>query len=138
MVDFLFQKRDFTADTSRSCSESLIRRTSFPLKAGHPAAYLYTENTEYRYMENLDAPKKWFQLHADAVLRIYGYQANINKEDLFLSALISFPLRFERRHIDSTLFSYRDSEIPELCFDGQPSASRRPCKFVFFRGSESH
>ncbi|KAF9481061.1 hypothetical protein BDN70DRAFT_876798 [Pholiota conissans] len=70
--------------TSRNTSQSLSVRTSFPLKAGHPAAYLYAESTEYRYIETLDAPRKWFKIHVDAIHKIYGYQAQIAKEDLCL------------------------------------------------------
>ena len=65
--------------------QGLTPRTSFPLKAGHPAAYLYVEDAEYRYIEKLDAPKVWFQNHAEAIMNSYGHQAKINKEDLFLS-----------------------------------------------------
>ncbi|KDR78141.1 hypothetical protein GALMADRAFT_245167 [Galerina marginata CBS 339.88] len=65
-------------------SETIVRRPSFPLKAGHKTAYLYTETTEYRYMNTLDAPKKWFQSNVDVIIRTYGHHHDIQKEDLFL------------------------------------------------------
>ncbi|KDR78069.1 hypothetical protein GALMADRAFT_245050, partial [Galerina marginata CBS 339.88] len=68
----------------RNSSASIARRQPFPLTAGHKAAYLYTEVTEYRYMVSLDAPKKWFQSNVDAIMSIYGYSHHIHKEDLFL------------------------------------------------------
>ncbi|KAF9555212.1 hypothetical protein CPC08DRAFT_139849 [Agrocybe pediades] len=68
----------------RNSSEDIVRRPAFPLRAGHKAAYLYTEVTEYRYMLSLDAPKKWFQANVDAILRVYAYSHQIQKEDLFL------------------------------------------------------
>ncbi|KAF8957169.1 hypothetical protein BDZ97DRAFT_1707220 [Flammula alnicola] len=70
--------------TFRNTAQSIVRRVSFPLKAGHKAAYLYTESTEYRYMETLDAPRMWFQSHVDTIMQIYGHQSHITKEDLFL------------------------------------------------------
>ncbi|PPR04893.1 hypothetical protein CVT26_012713 [Gymnopilus dilepis] len=54
--------------TFRNSSEAIVRRPTFPLKAGHKAAYLYTEITEYRYMLTLDAPKAWFQSNVDTIV----------------------------------------------------------------------
>ena len=51
---------------------------------------MYTETTEYRYLEQLDAPKKWFQSNVDSVMNIYGMQHHIQREDLFLG--VHFPL----------------------------------------------
>ncbi|PPQ72431.1 hypothetical protein CVT24_003126 [Panaeolus cyanescens] len=65
-------------------TQNVSRRHPFPLKAGHKAAYLHTEITEYHYMESLDNPKKWFQDNVDEILRVYGFQHQIQKEDLFL------------------------------------------------------
>ncbi|KAH9476525.1 putative serine/threonine-protein kinase [Psilocybe cubensis] len=70
--------------TFRNSSEDIVRRPSFPLKAGHKAAILYTETTEYRYMLKLNAPKRWFQNNVDTIMRIYGHQHRIQREDLFL------------------------------------------------------
>jgi len=47
-------------------------------------AYLCTETTDYRYLEQLDAPKKWFQTHVDFIMQTYRDQHHIQKEDLFL------------------------------------------------------
>lgn len=62
----------------------MSRRYSYPLKAGHKVAYLCAEITQYDYIESLDAPKKWFQLHADTVMQAYGREHKIQKEDLLL------------------------------------------------------
>ncbi|TFK66401.1 hypothetical protein BDN72DRAFT_961779 [Pluteus cervinus] len=63
---------------------SVARRYSFQLRAGHKAAFLCTESTMYRYVEQLEAPKKWFKLHVDQILSIYGHAHHIQKEDLFM------------------------------------------------------
>ncbi|KAJ4490744.1 hypothetical protein J3R30DRAFT_3277483 [Lentinula aciculospora] len=60
------------------------RRYSYPLRAGHKTAHLCTETTMYRYVENLDAPKKWFKANVDTMLEAFGSQHQIQKEDLFL------------------------------------------------------
>ncbi|KAJ7217776.1 hypothetical protein GGX14DRAFT_550000 [Mycena pura] len=65
-------------------SQSVSRRYSYPLRTGHKAAYLCTETTMYRYVENLDAPKKWFKANIDAIMETYGPIHQIQKEDLFL------------------------------------------------------
>ncbi|KAF8975500.1 hypothetical protein BDQ17DRAFT_1441497 [Cyathus striatus] len=65
-------------------SHNVSRRVSFPLKAGHKVAVLYTELTDYRYVESLDAPKRWFKAHVDPVMQIFGAMHQIQKEDLFL------------------------------------------------------
>ncbi|KAF9255884.1 hypothetical protein L218DRAFT_911907 [Marasmius fiardii PR-910] len=63
--------------------QSLARRYSYPLRAGHKTAYLCTETTIYRYVESLDAPKKWFKANVDAILDVYGTKHHIQKEDLY-------------------------------------------------------
>ena len=70
-------------------SQPVSRRYSFPLKAGHRAAFLCAEATEYRYMiseegEQLDAPKRWFKANVDAIMKIFGAQHQIQREELFL------------------------------------------------------
>ncbi|KAG7443814.1 kinase-like protein [Guyanagaster necrorhizus] len=60
------------------------RRYSHPLRAGHKTAFLHTETTVYTYVENLDAPRKWFKANVDEILATYGTQHRIQKEDLFL------------------------------------------------------
>ena len=47
-------------------------------------AYLCTETTDYRYLEKLDAPKKWFRTNVDLIMKTYGRQHHLQKEDLFL------------------------------------------------------
>ncbi|KAJ6521208.1 hypothetical protein DFH09DRAFT_223755 [Mycena vulgaris] len=65
-------------------SQSVSRRYSFPLRSGHKTAYLCTETTMYRYIENLEAPKKWFKANVDTIMHQYGTLHQIQKEDLHL------------------------------------------------------
>ncbi|PFH48794.1 hypothetical protein AMATHDRAFT_64627 [Amanita thiersii Skay4041] len=65
-------------------SRSVSRRHSFSLRSGHKSAYLCTETTIYRYMEKLDAPKRWFKANVDRILAIFSSEHLITKEDLFL------------------------------------------------------
>ncbi|KAJ7731571.1 hypothetical protein DFH07DRAFT_755579 [Mycena maculata] len=62
----------------------ISRRYSYPLRSGHKAAYMCTETTMYRYIENLDAPKKWFKANVDSIMQQYGTVCQIQKEDLRL------------------------------------------------------
>ncbi|KAF7353961.1 Protein kinase domain-containing protein [Mycena venus] len=65
-------------------SQNVSRRYTYPLQSRHKAAYLCTETTIYRYIESLDAPKKWFKSNVDAIMRQYGPIHQIQKEDLYL------------------------------------------------------
>ena len=69
-------------------------------------AYLCTETTDYRYLEKLDAPKKWFQTNVDFIMQTYGSQHHLQKEDLFLG----------QHHI----IPYRDRKLTELRSDWYP------------------
>ena len=62
-------------------------------------AYLCTETTDYRYLEKLDAPKKWFQTNIDFIMKIYGKQYHLQKEDLFLGKYY-MPFHAERLETD--------------------------------------
>ncbi|KAL1669009.1 hypothetical protein GGF50DRAFT_45197 [Schizophyllum commune] len=64
-------------------SESISRRYSYPLRSGHKVAYLCTETATYRYLYSADAAKRWFVNNVDAVVRAYGRDHHIGKEDLF-------------------------------------------------------
>ncbi|RDB20038.1 hypothetical protein Hypma_012989 [Hypsizygus marmoreus] len=68
----------------RKISLGASRRYSFSLRAGRKIAHLCTETTSYRYVETLDAPKRWLKANIDAVMRIYGSAHGIQKEDLLL------------------------------------------------------
>lgn len=77
---------------------AVTRRYTYPLKAGHRAAILCAETTEYRYMrseqgEQLAAPKRWFKANVDTILKIFGVQHSIQREDLFLSGYQVWILR---------------------------------------------
>ncbi|KAI9433101.1 hypothetical protein F5148DRAFT_1269391 [Russula earlei] len=67
-----------------SSSQSISRTHSFQLRAGHKVAYLYTETTMYRYIANLDVPKKWFQSNIGHIMEIYGKEQRLTREDIFL------------------------------------------------------
>ena len=54
-------------------------------------------------MLTLDASKKWFQSNVDAILRIYGYRHQIQKEDLFLSRSLLY---------DAPFYAPNDFHIP--------------------------
>jgi abelson tyrosine-protein kinase 1 len=58
------------------------------MRSGHKTAFLCTETTMYRYIEDLGTPKKWFIANADEIMRIYSEAHQISKEDLFLGQLI--------------------------------------------------
>jgi abelson tyrosine-protein kinase 1 len=64
------------------------RRYSFPLRAGHRSAFMCTESTEYRYIEDLGAPKDWFKANVDNIIKVFGRQHGIHKEDLYLGKCV--------------------------------------------------
>lgn len=66
------------------------RRYSHPLRAGHKAAFMYTESTTYKYLENLDAPKDWFKANVDTVLKTYGEAHRIGREDVCFGSCLPF------------------------------------------------
>lgn len=43
----------------------------------------------YRYVDHLDAPKKWFKANVDAILDVFGAQHHVQKEDLYFGKLDS-------------------------------------------------
>lgn len=45
---------------------------------------MYTESTVYRYIEDLSTPKEWFKANIDMILKTFGNQHRIQKEDVFL------------------------------------------------------
>jgi abelson tyrosine-protein kinase 1 len=38
----------------------------------------------YRYITNLDVPKKWFQSNIDHIMKIYSGEQRLTREDIFL------------------------------------------------------
>lgn len=91
--------------------KSISRRYTFPLRAGHKTAYLCTETTMYRYVDNLDAPKKWFKANVDAILDVFGAQHHVQKEDLYFGKLDSLTVSV----IGHTLSSHRHTGHPRAC-----------------------
>jgi len=70
--------------TSKSDPNNINRRYSFSLKANHKIAFLCVESTVYDYIEDLITPKKWFKANIDEILRSYGDDHSITREDVFL------------------------------------------------------
>ncbi|EMD32697.1 hypothetical protein CERSUDRAFT_143220 [Gelatoporia subvermispora B] len=68
----------------RSTGRNVSRRYSSPLRAGHKAAYLFTETSVYHYVEDLATPKKWFSANVDRILELYAEKHRITREDLYL------------------------------------------------------
>ncbi|KAI9434573.1 hypothetical protein H4582DRAFT_1818451 [Lactarius indigo] len=65
-------------------SRRTSRTQSFQLRALHKVAYIYAESTMYRYITNVDVPKKWFQSNIDHIMKIYGREQHLTREDIFL------------------------------------------------------
>ena len=65
--------------------QSVSRRVSFPIRANHKSSFLYVEQTTYKYVEELEAPKKWFEANIQTILTIYGKEHRLQKEDVYLS-----------------------------------------------------
>lgn len=63
---------------------NIRRRYSSPLRQSHKTAHLFTESTVYRYVEDLAIPKRWFKANVDSILKVYGDEHPITREDLFL------------------------------------------------------
>jgi len=61
-----------------------IRRSTFPLRAGHRAAYLLADVAKYSYVPRLEAPKRWFKENIDQILEVYGADYRVQREDIFL------------------------------------------------------
>jgi hypothetical protein len=40
----------------------------------------------YRYITNLDIPRKWFQSNIDHIMKIYGKDRRLTREDIFLGS----------------------------------------------------
>ncbi|KAI9457475.1 hypothetical protein BJY52DRAFT_1223837 [Lactarius psammicola] len=65
-------------------SARITRTQSFQLRTRHKVAYIYAESTMYRYITNVDVPKKWFQSNIDHIMKIYGREHHLTREDIFL------------------------------------------------------
>ncbi|KAI0049057.1 hypothetical protein FA95DRAFT_1538888 [Auriscalpium vulgare] len=75
--NLLYRSRD------KPSPQTASRTQSFQLRAGHKVAYLYAETTMYRYLEDLAVPKKWFQANIDQIMKLYGRERQLTKEDVF-------------------------------------------------------
>ncbi|PCH42817.1 hypothetical protein WOLCODRAFT_25573 [Wolfiporia cocos MD-104 SS10] len=76
--------QSWLSSRSSPTAGAVSRRYSSPLRAGHKVAHLFTESTAYRYVEDLGTPKRWFKANVDAILKIYGEEHRIQREDIFL------------------------------------------------------
>lgn len=65
-------------------STRISRTQSFQLRARHKVAFIYAESTMYRYITNVDVPKKWFQSNIDHIMKIYGREQHLTREDIYL------------------------------------------------------
>ena len=106
-------------------SQSISRRYSFQLRDGHKAAFLCTETTKYRYVEELVASKKWFKSNVDSIMKVYGPQHHIQKEDLFLGKFVSL---FQEYHFSFRIIVIGTLDAPDYALfvshkhpDGQVS-----------------
>jgi hypothetical protein len=43
----------------------------------------------YRYITNMDVPKKWFQSNIDHIMKIYGREQRLTREDIFLGMFLN-------------------------------------------------
>jgi abelson tyrosine-protein kinase 1/abelson tyrosine-protein kinase 2 len=77
-IDFLVPRY------ARPTRQTVGRTHSFQLRAGHKVAYIYAETTIFRYISNLEVPKKWFQSNIDHIMKIYGKEQRLTREDIFL------------------------------------------------------
>jgi abelson tyrosine-protein kinase 1 len=102
---------------------NINRRYSFSLKANHKIAFLCVESTMYKYIEDLSTPKEWFKANVDEILRSYGDDHSITKEDVFLGMLeIAFDLN---RGAHNFFYSYRNTQRAGLRFVRQSRSPRR-------------
>ncbi|KAI0945901.1 hypothetical protein AcV7_010017 [Taiwanofungus camphoratus] len=98
-----------------SAPSSVSRRYTCPLRAGHKAAHLFTESTTYRYMEDLATARKWFKANVDQILKRYGADHAITREDLYLiiGALEAqdYALFVSHSHPDGQVMFYSFGEL---------------------------
>ncbi|PIL26596.1 transporter [Ganoderma sinense ZZ0214-1] len=76
--------QSWLSSRNRAGEAKYSRRYSSPLRCGHKTAHLITESTNYRYLEDLSTPKKWFKANVDHILELYGAEHRISKEELYL------------------------------------------------------
>lgn len=135
-------------DSDGSYSERIARRHSFPLRAGHKAAFIYAESTMYRFIEDLTAPKEWFKANVNAIVKEYAPHHPIQKEDIIVVfgtlCAPEYALFVSHSHPDGqahfNVFSDRESGRPWGTFttdteypsdEGGPSYEEIPRKAVF-------
>ncbi|KAF5381823.1 hypothetical protein D9757_008315 [Collybiopsis confluens] len=100
-------------------SSKISRQYSSPLRSGHNA-FLCMKTTKYNYVENLDAPKKWFKAHVDTILDVFGPEYHVQKEDLlFVIGTLDTPeyaLFISDHRLDGQIYF----DVPASPEPGQP------------------
>lgn len=96
----------FESSTDVLVRQNVSRRYSYPLRAGHKSAFLCTESTNYRYVEDLETPKLWFASNVKQILELYGKEHRLQREDIFLGKL---EMRCSMFNPHIKFFSCRDS-----------------------------
>ncbi|KAH7911476.1 hypothetical protein BJ138DRAFT_1135374 [Hygrophoropsis aurantiaca] len=64
--------------------QSVSRRYSFPLRAGHKEAHICAETTMYRYVDDVEPAKKWFKHNVNEIIQNYTPEHPIQREDIFV------------------------------------------------------
>jgi hypothetical protein len=105
------------------------------LRDGHKAAFLCTETTKYRYVEDLDAPKKWLKANVDSIMKVYGSRHHIQKEDLFLGKSV-LPFEWYQSSFVSSVIGTLDTPDHALFVshkhpDGQVSSKLQLVMFFY-------
>jgi abelson tyrosine-protein kinase 1 len=77
----------FSDPRHTSTNRRISRTQSFQLRTRHKVAYIYAESTMYRYITNVEVPKKWFQSNIDHIMKIYGREQRLTREDIYLGTL---------------------------------------------------
>jgi hypothetical protein len=74
-----------------SLSQGVSRRYSFPVHAGKRSAFLCTGDWRYRYIDDqrLESPKEWFRSNIKSILKIYGKEHCLQKEDVYLGKCVA-------------------------------------------------
>ncbi|KDQ11798.1 hypothetical protein BOTBODRAFT_35049 [Botryobasidium botryosum FD-172 SS1] len=63
---------------------NVLRRYAFPLRHGRKSAHIVVETSIYHYMRTSDAAKHWFTAAIETILKTYGPEHGIHKEDVVL------------------------------------------------------
>ncbi|KZT67818.1 kinase-like protein, partial [Daedalea quercina L-15889] len=82
-VDPIESLKSVTRGMQKSDERSVVQRGTDMIQF-RKAAYLFAESTAYRYMDDLWELKRWLKANIDAILKEYGVEHNIGREDVIL------------------------------------------------------